>query len=163
MQLIVYPRQYLTEAPGNGPLIKSEGDVTVSDLFAIEQGGMQDTTNLNFRFRTLDAAVSLFGDIRTWFRLQIGAPSIVGANHDFLLDTARFVATGERQMSPLVWLDIMGDTPSPVRRVHHVKPGEFVDAMGLTTPEFIQAWCAKPNGFSDMLQSLFVLFGRKGG
>ncbi len=158
-QIVVYPRLYQTQVPGPDDKLQSRGDQTVTELFRIYEQGVQDTRNLNFRFRVLDCAIRLFGDFREWMLLQRNNPNLVGYNLEFLRDTLKYVATGGREITPLIWGDLVSEKNDHSSSANHLTAQDLSIPKNLSTAEFIQLWCSRKGGFDDLIQTLFVLFG----
>lgn len=159
-QLVIYPRLYQGYAAGEtGAPVRSRGDQSVTTLYQISEAGMQDTRNLDYRFKVLDCAVRLFGDFRSWMTLQRGNANIIGYNLEFLRDTLKFITTGTREMSPLTWMDLVSEKSEHSALAHHLTLPELAIPANVSTAEIIQLWCAHKGGFDDLLQTLFTLFG----
>lgn len=159
-QTVVFPRLYRIQLPGPDDTIFSRGDETISELFRIYETGAQDTANLTFRLRVLDSAVRLFGDFHEWMTLQRNNPNLLGYNLEFLRDTLRYILTGHRDMSPLIWLDLVAEKSIHTTQAHHLTLSELAPPKDLDTTKLIQLWCSRKGGFEDLLQSLFLLFGK---
>jgi hypothetical protein len=158
-QTVVYPRLYRTAMPGPDDTINSRGDETVTELFRVYESGVIAISSMEFKLRVLDTAMRLFGDIKSWMLLQRNNPNLLGYNLYFLRDTMKYITTGSREMSPLVWLDVMSERSSHVTQAHHLTLKELALPAEIDTPEVLQLWCSRPGGFEDLVQSLFVLFG----
>jgi len=160
MQTVVYPRLYRIGLPGPDDTINSRGDETVSELFRVYEQGAVDVTGMDFKLRILDCGLRLFGDIREWMLLQRNNPNLLGYNLEFLRDTLKYIATGERDLSPLIWLDLVTERSLHSTQAHHLTLPELSIPKEIETPQMLQLWCSRKNGFQDLVQSLFLLFGR---
>lgn len=160
-QLVIYPRLYrgYVEGEASGTALRSRGDQTVTALYQIYEDSMQDTRNLDYRLKVWDCALRLFGDFRSWMQAHRNDANIVGYNLEFLRDTLTYITRGTREISPLSWLDLVSEksTHSPAK--HHLTLPELAVPANINTAEAIQLWCSHRNGFEDLLQTLFVLFG----
>lgn len=122
--------------------------------------------------RVLNAAVRLFGeDIGDWFILQNTNGCFVDAKGDtlkynvaFLQDTFDFLFRDTlRSASTVNWLDLMTDaTPTTTVNVHKdhglsLKPPAYIRKDWRRC--FLARWLAKPNGMTDLVMSLYILFG----
>jgi len=159
MQTVVYPRLYRGLLPGPDDTIMSRGDQTVSELFRIYAAGAVDTRTMEFKLRVLDSAIRLFGDFHEWTKLQRNNPNLLGYNLEFLRDTLKYLATGERELPPLVWLDLVSERSIHTTQAHHLTLSELYTPKELETPQVIQIWCSRKGGFDDLVQSLYLLFG----
>jgi hypothetical protein len=155
MQTVVYPRLYQVLVPGENQVINSRGDETVSELFRVYEAGAVDVSGMEFKLRVLDSAIRLFGDIREWMLLQRNNPNLLGYNLQFLRDTLQYLTTGDRELSPLIWLDLVSERSLHSTQAHHLTLPE----LEIKTPEVLQLWCSRKGGFEDLVQSLFLLFG----
>lgn len=158
-QTVIYPRLYRTMVPGPDATLNSRGDQSVAELYAIYEKGMQDTSNLNYRLKVLDCAVRLFGEFSEWMKLQRNNPNLNGYNLEFLRDSMRFITQGHREMSPLIWCDLLSERDEHVTAAHHLTMEELHIPEELSTAKILQLWCSHPRGFEDLLQTLNVLFG----
>lgn len=159
-QLVIYPRLYQCPVKGSADaLVRSRGDQSVAALYRIYEAGMQDTRNLDFRLKVWDCAMRLFGDFREWMQLQRGNANIIGYNLEFLRDTLKYITQGTRELSPLTWLDLLTEKSEHSAIAHHLTLPELAIPANVSTAEIIQLWCSHKNGFDDLLQTLFVLFG----
>lgn len=161
MQTVVYPRLYRITLPGPDDTINSRGDESVAELFRAYESMVPNIDAMDFKLRVLDCAMRLFGDFREWMLLQRNNPNMLGYNLEFLRDTLSYIATGERKFSPLVWLDLVAHRSGHSTQAHHLTTPELSVPKSLNTSEVLQLWCARKGGFEDLLQTLFLLFGRE--
>ena len=162
-QIISYPRLYRIEVTGEGSPVTSRGDQTVTELFRYSSAGGGNLNLMTFRLQVLDCAVRLFGDFRAWMILQRNNPTLSGYNLEFLRDTMSFILKGERKFPPLVWGDLMDEQSTYAQFQHHQTYPDLAIPEDITTEQVIQLWCARRNGFEDLLQTLYVLFGNERG
>lgn len=105
-------------------------------------------------------AISLFGDFKTWLREQQDNPNLSLHGWNFLLETIRFINTGERRINifthtSMILMDAEAFNRLPIRdRKEHLSA--LLEASSDTV---FCHWLRQPNGFSDMLCSLAVFFG----
>lgn len=160
-QLVIYPRLYQCLAAGQAATeaVRSRGDQSVTALYRIYEAGMQDTRTLDFRFKVWDCAMRLFGDFHSWMQLQRGNANIIGYNLEFLRDTLKFITQGTREISPLTWLDLLSEKSDHGPLAHHLTLPDLAIPSNVSTAEIVQLWCSHKNGFDDLLQTLFALFG----
>lgn len=159
MKIIVYPRLYQSTVPGENGVINSRGDQTIDDIFRSYDAGVVAVNNNELRFRTLDAALRLFGNFRDWMLLQRNNPNLIGYNAEFIKDTMRYIAKGERAMSPIVWLSLVSEKSTHASHPNHLAQEDMGFPPEVDTAKLLQLWCGRPDGFQDLLQSLFVFFG----
>lgn len=122
------------------------------------------TGTFEFHELILEAALHAFGTDKfiEWIELQNKSPNATHIHSKFLLDTLRFIETGKREMVLENWEPLLNS---------HALAGEWEevtdDAIALNKRlriidlrDVIRYWCAQPNGLSDMLVTLHILFGR---
>lgn len=105
-------------------------------------------------------AIELFGDFQSWLREQQDNPNLSPHGWSFLLETIRFINTGERRVNVfthtsmiLMDVDAFNRMPQGDRKVK-------LASLVLPSPDTVFChWLRQPNGFSDMLCSLAVFFG----
>jgi hypothetical protein len=158
-RLVIYPRLYQVKTEGEGPMISSQGDDAVTALYREYEIGDKDTRGLNFRYRVFDCALRLFGDFREWMMVQRNNPNMVGYNLEFLRDTLQYIFKGTRQMSPMVWGDLVKETDDFTDQPHHLTHEDLRLPENITTAQLLQLWCSRKGGFEDLLQTLNVFFG----
>ena len=116
-----------------------------------------------FRKRVLKAAKRLFSGDINWFIRQDTNRKVRDYNYEFLLDTIRFIATGQRRISVLSWGDLIQNHPEDtylsVRERHGIADAFRDYALKTNAAEMIQRWCSWPGGVDDMVFSLHWLFG----
>lgn len=129
--------------------------------------------DFDFRQSVLEAALDAFGtkDFCFWYLQQKNSPSAGELHRDFLLDTLRFIETGERGIVLENWNMLIGYSDHG-----QLKTSVSEDAakfFGLSTPgvrrearlehydliQVIQKWVSQPGGFRDLLMTLHILFG----
>lgn len=161
-QYTLYPRFYTTSSlRGDGVQI-SEGDATVVALYDFYVNRTVSSTTWRFRKEVLETAIRLFGNIGQWLADQDHNPRVVGYNLLFIKDTVRFVRTGERQMRPETWIELVNENEEGLLPVSHAQNDTL--RMVLATDEqktsaFLAKWCSQPNGVEDLVCTLHVLFG----
>jgi hypothetical protein len=122
------------------------------------------TGSFEFHELILDAAIFAFGTDKfiNWIDVQSKSPSATYIHSKFLLDTMRFIETGKREMVVENWEPLLNS---------HAISGEWEevldDAIALNKKipitevrDVIRYWCQQPNGISDLLVTLHILFGR---
>lgn len=160
-QIVVFPRQYSSTVPGDDKAapMDSLGDETVTELFRVYESGVIPISNLDFRLRVLDCAVRLFGDFHAWVLLQRNNPNLIGHNVGFLSDCIKYITSGKRDLAPMSWLGLVGEKSSHTTMAHHMTQPDLAVSKDVDTAEIIQLWCSRPQGFEDLLVSLFLFFG----
>jgi len=104
--------------------------------------------------------ISMFGDFKNWLREQQDNPNLSPHAWNFLLETIRFINTGERRINvfthtSLILMDVemFHRMPMNDRKVY------LSDVLLPSSDTVFTHWLRQPNGFNDMLCSLAVFFG----
>lgn len=145
----------------------------ISHLFHVFLVDEKVIRQFDFREKLLKAFFEAFGgmNVRDWLILQ-SESSVIGDMHRvFLVETLEYVYGRElpRRTAPSQWITLLEadraadlftmDFDSYFQRSHqlnqsHIKvPSDIVDMA--------QAWTSKPDGFVDMLFSMFIIFGQR--
>lgn len=162
-QFTLYPRLYTTRRENGSGVLISEGDATVVALYEFFTNRTVPLTTWQYRKQVLETAIRLFGNIGQWLTDQDNNPRVVGYNLQFLKDTIRFVRTGERQMRPETWIELLAEAdehshPASHANNDYLRIGLLPDEV--KTASFLAKWCAQPGGVDDLVCTLHVLFGR---
>lgn len=151
------------EPPING-LVESLYDQLISKERALD--------NFEFRKQLYIAALAAFGTTRfdEWYLRQQHSVVTGELHKDFLVDTLRFIETGERSMPAQSWgtlLSFNGDRPQPQTVMDQYARNFFgitgdgvnrTPRNGLLVDVLVQ-WLGQPGGAADLLTTLHVLFG----
>lgn len=161
--LIFYPRGYTVGPADAQDRGVSTGDLVVDSLYEYLMSSKGRTKNWKFHAMVLDAALIHFGDFHAWFDTQLGNPLIVGPYREFLIQTAQFIDGRPRPVHHASWIFMLGsqepvNIQTPVRRYY--ESSQYLP--NLTTIRILQKWCEKKDGVYDLLQTMYVLFGRVG-
>lgn len=139
-------------------------DAEVFDLFQEYTVFPTRAPYWEFRRKVITAAQRLFGGNYNWFLLQDNNASRSDYNYEFLLDTVRFIATGQRRMSIHTWPMLVSDEPAAgLALVNNRKDiARLFQQLYLNTSAegMIQKWMSQPKGFDDMMFTLHLLFGK---
>lgn len=160
----VFPRGYSGGQSKAGPTHRTrEGDPVVNQLYDQFTAPVNNAKMWSFQRRVVQTAVRLFSGRDNWFMAQDRNPMVQQYNYQFLIDTLRFIGTGRRRIPIHAWPDLLSNYPveglDDVAERHDVA-SVFVD-LGLSTSSdaLIQMWCQRPNGISDLMYTLHLLFG----
>lgn len=128
-------------------------------------------TGFEFRERVLRVALQAFGtsSFNTWYFANVRSP-FVGKNHrDFLDDCLRFLSGKRRNLFLENWAALLeihnadegAVQPSELALDFFNSGGQFGDVgkRHYVIADVIQDWCSQPNGFEDLLGTLYILFG----
>lgn len=157
-----FPRCYTRRlCPQEGTVNRvNDGDQEFMALFLAYANRTLDSTTWSFRKRILgEVAPRLFGDsFAQWVEDQSRNANVAGYNLDFLKDTLEYIDSGKRRINPLQWLELVTELDE-VATVHN---GQMLGGLGKgygSTQNTIQRWCRHPNGFEDMMLSMYIFFG----
>lgn len=168
--VLIYPRGFMSLSektsqsflPGNELEIAfSDADPVIQELYSLFISRSVNYDSWRFRKLVIAAASRLLGDVKSWITLQAGFDDYVyGLNFDFLQDTWGFIKTGHRDMSPLVWQELLLEHQEPKFRIANPDRVTGFKWDGIDADNVIGQWCSHDGGFEDMLSSLHVLFGK---
>lgn len=162
-QFTLYPRLYSTRRESGDGVLISEGDATVVALYEFYTNRTVSPLTWQYRKQVLETAIRLFGNIGQWLADQDHNPRVVGYNLQFLNDTIRFIRTGERQMRPETWIELLAEADEHTHPTSHANNDTLCIALKADerkVADFLAKWCAQPNGIDDLVCTLHVLFGR---
>lgn len=116
--------------------------------------------DFDFREKILTTAFALFStkSIYKWFDLQRRLACLTRLHVEFLTETNNYVDTGKRNLEVYQWVPLIErikvntTVDFEVDKVFNNKDISF-------TPIYIRNWVSQPGGFTDLLISLFVIFG----
>lgn len=129
-------------------------------------------TDFDFRERVIKIALTAFGvnDFITWAKLNTNSPTFTQTHADFITDTVRFITTGKRHMPVSMWEHLVSpgtnDPTSPIdydRSLMTMLPGGWSSRSKQPVPynihNVVTQWLSQSGGFTDMVTSLYTLFG----
>ncbi len=136
----------------------------VEVLYSQFNKGGYKTGTFDFHELILEAAIDAFGTDKfiEWISMQSKSPIATYTHSKFLLDTLRFIETGKREMVLENWEPLLNS---------HAISGEWEeindDALRLNSRmkivnlrDVVRYWCQQPNGISDLIVTLHILFGK---
>ncbi len=146
----------------------------VDDLWAKYKQNTTDSRSLGFEEKILKAALLAFGtkDFQSWCAIQSQSPYFDDMHRKFLNDTLTFINTGVRKMNPQSWKSILKPVKTPVStKTVFDYPAYFkgelgTDLMQPVSPNdydlvcTITKWVSQPDGLTDLLCCLTILFGK---
>lgn len=129
-------------------------------------------TNFDYRERVIKIALAAFGtrNFNTWIELNKESPTFTQTHADFINDTMRFINTGKRNLPVDTWERLIGpgsnDPNSPVvidRSLMQFLPRGYSYRNKQETQNnlhnVIATWLGHPGGFTDLVTTLYTLFG----
>lgn len=125
-----------------------------------------DFNNWNYRVQVIEECFRLFGqNFEEWVLYQINKNTLVYDHSlEFIIDTLNFITGKQRTTSIFVWRELMLTNPEhksnieiSTRRINKLR--DLHPRIPSQTSEIVQLWCSQPDGFEDLITSLFLFFG----
>lgn len=121
--------------------------------------------DFDFRDRVLRAAFEAFATpyVRHWIDAQINGGTVTKLHRAYLLELLDYLSTGAaRTIEPTQWVRLLEASDKSEAVV--VDISKYFDGNGsVRTPatftELIRVWASLPNGFTDLLVNIYVIFG----
>lgn len=121
-----------------------------------------------FRSEIIKVALTAFGvkDPEMWYHLQVRGPAFGDMHSRFIDDCIHFIEHGKRDMALSTWDSLIDIVDLGKERMPQSKAAQefFLGrnrAGRHSLNAFIQDWVSQRNGISDLLYSLYILFGSK--
>lgn len=159
----LYPRGFLV-ANGAGGVVTTPGSRDVDRMMDLTLTGRANTQGFSFYREVFPIAMEFFGNFSQFLHTQKNNPFLYGYNYEFLLDTLKFIQTGCRKVSIHNWKPLLAEWAEP-RSEHkqRASSGQLGDVfkpfMGRPGAEVVALWCSHPNGFEDMVMTIWLMFG----
>ena len=146
----------------------------VDDLWNKYKQNTAESRSLAFEEKILKAALTAFStkDFYSWCEIQFKSPYFDDMHRKFLNDTLTFVNTGQRKMNPQSWKSLLRPTRTPLntKTVFDYKSyfdgtlgAELNESICIPTRDLVSTithWVSQPDGMSDLLCCLTILFGK---
>lgn len=159
---VLYPRGFLIAAAVGG-VVQDQGHRNVDQLVNLLFAGRVNTQGFSYYREVFPIAMELFGDFPRFLATQKNNPFLYGYNYEFLLDTLKFILTGCRKVSIHNWRPLLAEWAEPhsdhKQRASSGQLAEFKALMGRPGAEIVAQWCSYPNGFEDMVMTMWLMFG----
>jgi len=151
----------------------------IESIFKAFEDTQQLLRDFDFRQRILTAAKRAFNDRPPyqWYEMQRHSPYLTTMHRRFVFDTLNYLSSGARNIGIDSWMNLIEarDTTDVDARVLYEPSGYFdlkqqetIMASSLRPrilpPDlipFIQRWVSYPDGFRDMLYTLYITFGKQ--
>ncbi len=168
---LMYPRGYVSiakdqsvdESLVSNNVELTEGDAAFMTLYKNFISHQANTDGWDYQSQVIKTAMRLFGNFATWAAFQASSNDhINGLALAFLKDTVGYIRTGQRHMSVITWRDLIEDHPEPI--LGSASRKRIVETLGdvydiVNNP--IGLWVSRPDGFGDLIVSLYTFFGTK--
>lgn len=155
---------------------------TIIEIYNQVVGRQVHHVKFDYRERVIRVALRSFGvdDFRTWLEVNKSSPTFTQLHADFLMDTLRFIATGKRKIPVDSWERMISTgTNDPFNKIKYDEEelSKFESSMSFGNDGLIiganvgqgkrpyainnvvNKWLSHIGGFSDMVVSLYILFG----
>lgn len=162
-------RQLLVEQTPKQKDIENYFDLDVRRLFAQFHAGSEVIRDFTYREMVIATAFRLFADkeIKTFFLMQIEKGDLSYTHQRYLVETIEFVAHGKpRTVSNSTYFRLLNPNHNDAaERVADKRSGDYSNDVRSkilnhsTTKNFISEWTSDLSRFSDMVETLNVIFG----
>lgn len=129
-------------------------------------------TDFDFRERAIKVALSAFGvdNFHLWVKLNAASPMFTQTHADFITDTVRFIMTGKRNLPVGTWEQVISPGSNDPNDEIEFDP-QLMSCLptGYSTlrrqptqanlHNIIALWLSRDGGFTDMVVTLYTLFG----
>lgn len=151
---------------------------SVTELWAKYRENNKNFSNMKFREEVLVAALRCFGtkSFYEWCKVQEESKTFTNLHKSFLNDTFNYLTSGNRTVSILTWstvLSLREINDNDRKQQYHLaeflatnkgdhyypQPIGYVSSAD-DIQNIIIRWVAKPGGFEDLLNSIYILFGK---
>lgn len=141
----------------------------VDELYKEFQANRSNLRDFEFRERILKIATLMFGKtgITDWVDIQNKYAKVPHTHLEFIIDIARFIISGKRQMSMAVWENFIThnstgpftsiDKSEELRVLIKDNKAIFNGHMSIVLNE----WVSQVGGYEDLLYTLWLIFGTK--
>lgn len=133
-------------------------------------------TKFDYRERVIQTALRAFGldNFLVWAELNLESPTFSQLHADFITDTMRFIVTGKRDIPVDSWERMINQSANDPINKPCYNPEvmrSFIEyfnnsinwnrnSLGnYANTVVINRWLSHPTGFSDLVVSLYILFG----
>lgn len=159
--LLIYPRRYFRRVPAGSGVIRANGDPEVNKIFDDFMAQKLNTQSFAKRAEVLVVAGRLLHNFVEWAKDQQANANLRGYNYDFLVDTINFINSGKRKLSVMNWHDLVSEDDFPTHGNNVVRAVPLDLGMFENDSAYVVTkWCSRDGGFEDMVQSLYLIFGR---
>jgi len=141
----------------------------ITTLFYSYNANKDLIKDLNFIKETITAIKEAVGNksFLKWLLMQIKYARLSSLHKNFLYDTLNYLASNKRDMEVSQWIkliDYSPETKSVIVNIDDYFVKETKDSLNYISSNLIHVianWMSKPNGFEDMLITMFIIFGER--
>ena len=161
---VVLMERYTREMKSDDTLVITRPDAEIIELYKKRLGTHLRIESFEFKKQLISIALRLYGSFYPWIAYQLRQNKFVHDNNqDFLIDTLRFIKTGERQAHLAVWEGILDSYPDTVNKkdpINDMVINQFIDSPYEEASSFISEWTSQKGGWYDLLYTTYLLFGK---
>lgn len=175
--VLLFPRGFIARGSVNAPLpqpnsplfknvvTEVDGNPALNEIFDISREGVVNLMAWEYRSRALKTMAKLYGNFHLWVYSQaVQNPYCYDMAFEFLCDTLDYIITGKRRLSVQTWLELLQEHTEQRISIDHygryekdIKPR--LEKIGMDE-NALAKWCQRPEGFTDLLFSSNIFFGR---
>lgn len=166
MEYKTYPLGVLSSKRSSVDSFDGEPSKTIDALFNQYFGTSSGSSDKAIRLRIIKEVKALiqddFGEIDNWLIAQFRDANISDRVRDFLIDTIRFLRTGQRRIDIISWPYLLQqDAVTGSRYVDvQLKQDALIKSLERNDETFyLDDWLKHNDGFRDMIWSMKLLFG----
>lgn len=154
---------------------------SVIEIYTQVVGRQVHHVKFDYRERVIKVALRSFGlfDFAMWLEVQKTSPTFTQLHADFLMDTLNYIATGKRRIPVDSWERMISTGANdPFNKIQYCpkelslfdssmrfnNTGEITSTVAQNKNPYnlntvINRWLSHSGGFSDLVVSLYILFG----
>jgi len=140
-------------------------NIEVEQLFQLWRKDQSIVKDFDFIVDLLRTAKQAFGmdSFKDWLRIQEMGNQTTRVHVDFLRDTFTFLQTGKRDINIETWKNLFIHSNNAKIFDINIDSIFYGDNSYLPTTvnEVITQWISIPNGVSDLMMSLEIIFGKR--
>jgi hypothetical protein len=140
----------------------------INDIYEDWCGDTTLMKSMEFRERIIKAAKDAFNSysIYQWFLMQGNTETLTELHQKFIYDTLAFVQGQKRAIEAVQWIRLLeasektqGVKINVDRYFDNVNFKQEAKFSSSALSTFLVLWTSRPNGFEDLMITLFVIFG----
>lgn len=140
----------------------------INDIYEDWRGDATLMKSMEFRERIIKAAKDAFNSysIYQWFLMQGNTETLTELHQKFIYDTLAFVQGQKRAIEAVQWIRLLeasektqGVKINVDRYFDNVNFKQEAKFSSSALSTFLVLWTSRPNGFEDLMITLFVIFG----
>lgn len=153
----------------------AENNKYVESLFFNQLSRRIELDSFAFRKQVILQAFNAFGQVPSfnhWYSNQFTSPYLTDMHVAFLRDMLKFMLDGTRRYNLETWDSILSredvlasKNPEMDDEIEHdffgiSSPGMIRKPISVKIPDVVKAFMKQPNGTSELIYTLYILFGK---